>query len=146
MDSARSMFAKTISDELVGETWCDFLLVEGGTLILCFGGLRPDAPKRLWIDCAWRVRDETRIRVASRDDSVLALPELRAALGAKTKSILVDPISGDLQLTFENAVTVELFCHAILDETWQYRRQDSYRLGIGPNCVPFEKWDSPDKR
>jgi hypothetical protein len=136
----------TISEQIVSGRCGDFRLVEGGTLILYFGPAneRHSFDKRIWIDCAWRLRTPESIKAGSLDDPSIILAEIEQIKGQIVDVVDVDEVSGDLRLAFHNGLMIETFGYSVADEHWEFRRSDGLRVGVGPMHQPFERLEDPD--
>lgn len=123
-------------------------LAEGGTLVLFLGTVSSDDASltewRLWIDCAWRYQCGVADAVASLDDGHAILAEIRSLEGALLRSCERDSLGRDLVLRFDKKMELKVFAHSTLDEAWEWRKADGYRVGLGPGLRLFEKVEARD--
>lgn len=123
-------------------------IAEGGTLVLYFGGMTSAEPYRttwrLWIDCAWRCQHLKAPTVASLDDGRDAATKLRRLEGAHLVQIERDKLGRDMVLSFDTGDALLLFAQSTLDEQWEWRRSDGYRVGLGPGMELVERVVAPD--
>jgi hypothetical protein len=140
--------SQRLSEELRGETCRTFRYVEGGTLILYFS---PDpmsgtSRKRLMVDCAWRLRNNSKVLIRSLDENKDILRSLYLLIEQTIESSEVDKESGDLRLGFSQGLMLETLGYSVISDLWEFRRSDGYRMGVGPGCEPFERWEERDSR
>ena len=125
----------------------DFLLLEGGTLILYIGDIINVKPfqtvYRLWIDCAWRLQNSERILIGSLNDSEIILKLMQIVI-CKSISAINATQYGDLSVEFEGGYSVRTFSYSTQDDIWELRRTDGYRFGIGAGLIQYEKFEQPD--
>jgi hypothetical protein len=126
-----------------------FKYVEGGILILYLGRgpvckiEDPKSPIRLWIDSAWRICNHGRILAGSLDSHDFLMPQLQKLLGLAINSVRLGGIHGDIVLLLQSDITIESFTRSLEDE-WQFRRSDGYRLGLKNHRELYEAQEEPD--
>ncbi len=133
-----TMMTDKLVEQLSGKECTNFRLVEGGTLILYLHSEPVDAT--LWIDCAWRLCDETHILAGSLDNPNDVIKHLQKLAGASISVVRIDTTTSDLSLSFSNGLEIESFGHSTDLELWEFRRADGYRIGAGHNAKPHEQW------
>ena len=138
-----------LSSYLVGKKCRDFRLLEGGTLILYLdpGERRAnDSVKgRLWLNCAWRLRNSEQVIIGSLDSPELILDALNSQLVKRVlTSVKIDDLTKDIRLLFLDDLAIDGFSFFTDDELWEFRGSDGFRFGVGPNLVPFQRYEAPD--
>ena len=131
---------------LIGQQCINFRFVEGGTLIIYLSPKTQNgkAQRRLWIDCAWRMRNKDAITVGSIDDPSDVLESMQRLVGLFVESLSIDVRSGDLRLGFSGEIYIETFGYCNVMEHWEFRQSDGLRLGVGPEYAAFESFAEPD--
>ena len=137
-----------VSEQVVGKKCNRFRLIEGGTLILYLNSSTNTelSDYRIWIDCAWRLRDSKSIKVGSLDESDIVLKELYVLKDLTLELVDVDRDTGDLRLLFQGGTVIETFGYSIADEHWELRRSDGLRIGVGPSYQAFERFEEADHK
>jgi len=134
---------------LAGHKCVNFRFVEGGTLILYLEPFQQASVNwnaTLWLECAWRLRDSTRIMVGSLDDPDNILDLLnKNIVGSDLTSVEVDDVTRDLILTLSNGTQIQTFTYFVDTDVWEFRRADGFRFGIQSGLEVFERWEEPDK-
>lgn len=134
--------------QILRKTCVRFRLVSGGTLILYLGNCQFDDTAHeltFWIDCAWRLRRGSLVEVGSLDEADMVLRQLRQIEGLAIKGVSVDNDTGDLCVYLDDGLSIETFGYAVIDELWELRRKDGFRLGVGPQFQPFTRYENPDQ-
>ena len=120
-------------------------LVAGGTLILYFNPDNPDSRHNtLWIDCAWRLRKHKSVLIGSLDEPNSILAAIQQIVGHTVTDIDFVDDTWDARIMFNCDMWIETFGYSVVDGHWEYRRNDGYRCGVGPQFELYEKYDSKE--
>lgn len=137
-----------LAARLIGNTCRDFRLVETGTLIVYFDAPTGEALQniRLWIDCAWRLRQNKAVLIGSFDNHNDIISYIRNLNTLIVTGVTVDSDTGDLRLLFSDDFIIDTFSYSVAGEHWELRQSDGLRIGMGPNLEGYVRMEDPDHK
>ncbi len=134
------------------ETLRDSLFNAGGTLILFIGDITQQMTAntplktlwRLWIDCAWRVIDNSgRVIFGSYDDNEKVCSGLREIQNSLITRVDYNDKTNDIAISLDNDIKIQVFCNSSEEDQWHIRKSDGYRLGV--KDLALKEWyEMPD--
>lgn len=137
-----------VLSQLIGLKCSGSLVAEACALIVYLGDIITPEPLmtewRLWVDCAWRLENSDGLVAGSLDDAQVSVKALRVLEGQTLRNLEFQAKTHDLILQFDGEKWLRVFPHSVMDEQWQLRKSDGYRLTFGPAVSVTERRESPD--
>jgi hypothetical protein len=128
----KDKLVNTCINKIINTPVLDFLLVEGGMVILYFGTIISENPFRssmqLTINSAWRVEVEGKVVVGSLSETDLIMVILNKLIGLTISNISASDYSYDLSILLSDRTKIVTFAYSVEDMLWEFRNESSKLL------------------